>query len=90
MEFLVKNVNKDQNTSEILESVVKTGTEDLITLEEIKNVLHERGFALLMLLFSLPLSIPLPVPPGYTTVLSLPIFFFCYTGGSWIRFSLVA
>ena len=76
MEFLVKNVNKDQNTSEILESVVKTGTEDLISLEEIKNALHERGFALLMLLFSLPLSIPLPVPPGYTTVLSLPIFFF--------------
>jgi hypothetical protein len=66
----------EKNTSDILESVVVQSVEDSITLFEIKEILHERGFALLMLLFSLPLSIPLPVPPGYTTILSLPIIFF--------------
>lgn len=65
-----------KNTSDILESVVVQSVEDSITLFELKEILHERGFALLMLLFSLPLSIPLPVPPGYTTILSLPILFF--------------
>lgn len=52
------------------------GVTDSITLFEIKCALHERGFALLLLLFSLPLSIPIPVPPGYTTILSVPILFF--------------
>ncbi|AHX11157.1 exopolysaccharide synthesis, ExoD family protein [Neorickettsia helminthoeca str. Oregon] len=65
-----------QSTSDVLESVVVQGVRDTITLFEIKRILHERGFALLLLLFSLPLSIPLPVPPGYTTILSLPILFF--------------
>ncbi|QHD65002.1 exopolysaccharide biosynthesis protein [Neorickettsia findlayensis] len=69
-------MDKDQNTSDVLESVVVHGVTDSITLFEIKHALHERGFALLLLLFSLPLSIPLPVPPGYTTVLSIPILFF--------------
>lgn len=38
--------------------------------------LSSRGFGLLLLLFALPLTIPLPVPPGYTTVLGSPLVIF--------------
>jgi hypothetical protein len=63
-------------TSDVLESVARSGQNDTITLDEIRHALHEKGFAILMMLFSLPLSIPLPVPPGYTTIFSVPIIFF--------------
>ena len=36
----------------------------------------EKGFALLLFVFALPLSIPLPVPPGLTTIASMPLIFF--------------
>ena len=62
--------------SEILQEVTRNSNSDVMTLFEVKTALHERGFALLMLLFALPLSIPVPVPPGLTTVLSLPLFIF--------------
>src|SRR5690606_30111620 len=37
---------------------------------------QERGFGLLMVIFSLPLSIPLPVPPGFTMLPSIPLIIF--------------
>ncbi|QXK92058.1 exopolysaccharide biosynthesis protein [Neoehrlichia mikurensis] len=49
---------------------------DKITLFELKEALHGRGFGVLMLLFALPLSIPLPTIPGYTTILSMPLLLF--------------
>ncbi|MFP3027038.1 MAG: exopolysaccharide biosynthesis protein, partial [Wolbachia sp.] len=42
----------------------------------IKTALHERGFGILIIIFSLPLSVPIPVPPGYTTILSIPLILF--------------
>lgn len=76
----MKIVDKEQRTknttSDILESVVVESVEDSITLFEIKSILHEKGFAILMMLFALPLSIPLPTPPGYTTLLALPLLVF--------------
>lgn len=47
-----------------------------ITLGEINEYLSERGFALLLILFSFPMAIPLPYPPGFTTILGLPLLFF--------------
>ncbi len=38
---------------------------------DIKIALQERGFGILIIIFSLSLSIPLLVPPGYTTILSI-------------------
>lgn len=67
---------KDLSASDVLHNVVHNNTGDRITFQEIKLALHERGFGLLMLIFALPLSIPLPVPPGLTTVASLPLFLF--------------
>ena len=65
-----------KKTSDVLQEVTLSGDSDQMTLFEVKSALHERGFALLMLLFALPLSIPLPVPPGYTTVLAIPLLVF--------------
>ncbi|MBQ4874669.1 MAG: exopolysaccharide biosynthesis protein [Rickettsiaceae bacterium H1] len=67
---------KSKTPSDILKSVTNIGSSDFMTLFEVKTALHERGFAFLMLLFALPLSIPIPVPPGFTTVLSIPLLIF--------------
>ena len=65
-----------KTTSDVLQDVTRNSTDDYMTLFDVKTALHERGFAILMLLFALPLSIPLPVPPGYTTILSTPLLIF--------------
>ena len=74
--FMVKR--DDRATSEFLEEVARSNDNgsDEINMFELKIALHERGFGVLMLLFALPLSVPVPVPPGYTTVLSVPLLLF--------------
>ena len=62
--------------SDILKEVANADDADRVTLFEIKAALHERGFGILMIIFSLPLSVPIPVPPGYTTILSIPLILF--------------
>ncbi|MDG7057008.1 MAG: exopolysaccharide biosynthesis protein [Wolbachia endosymbiont of Penenirmus auritus] len=64
--------------SDILKEVAdtKNANSDKVTLFDIKTALHERGFGILMIIFSLPLSVPIPVPPGYTTILSIPLILF--------------
>lgn len=63
--------------SQLLQELVdKKKSTNSISLGEINEHLSERGFALLMILFSFPMAIPLPYPPGFTTVLGLPLLFF--------------
>ncbi|NUX01551.1 exopolysaccharide biosynthesis protein [Wolbachia endosymbiont of Madathamugadia hiepei] len=64
--------------SDILKEVADTSNanSDKVTLFDIKTALHERGFGILIIIFSLPLSVPIPVPPGYTTILSIPLILF--------------
>ncbi len=64
--------------SDILKEVADTNNNDSdkVTLFDIKTALHERGFGILIIIFSLPLSVPIPVPPGYTTILSIPLILF--------------
>ncbi|MGL9761147.1 MAG: exopolysaccharide biosynthesis protein [Wolbachia sp.] len=64
--------------SDILKEVADTDNAniDKVTLFDIKIALHERGFGILIIIFSLPLSVPIPVPPGYTTILSIPLILF--------------
>lgn len=72
---------KKNNTSDILESLVQengqTQKEDNISLYDIKNLLHERGFGVILAVVAIPLCVPIPVPPGYTTIFSIPVFFIC-------------
>lgn len=63
--------------SKLLQELVdKKRSTKTISLGEINEHLNERGFALLMILFSFPMAIPLPYPPGFTTILGLPLLFF--------------
>ena len=43
----------------------------------IVEALHERGFGVLLILFSLPLCIPVPKPPPVDTILGIPLFYLC-------------
>jgi hypothetical protein len=58
--------------SDILERVVSDRTVDYVTLHEIKSTLHERGFAVLGIIFAVVSAV---TPPGITFVPSLPLFF---------------
>lgn len=71
-----KNKHSSGNASDVLEGVVSNGNGDLISFQEIKLALHERGFGILLIMFALPLSIPLPVPPGLTAIPGIPLLFF--------------
>ena len=63
----------------ILPSVTLTTFLDLNTkkttkVQDILDIFHENGFALAMILFGLPIAIPLPWPPGFTTIMGTPLF----------------
>ncbi|MDD9336000.1 MAG: exopolysaccharide biosynthesis protein [Wolbachia sp.] len=72
------STKRDKLASDILKEVADTNAtnSDKVTLFEIKTALHERGFGIIVIIFSLPLSVPVPVPPGYTTILSIPLILF--------------
>lgn len=67
---------KDRPTSDFLAIIVVEKTKEAMTIGEIKNALHERGFGILMAIAALPICLPVPVPPGYTTFFSIPLFIF--------------
>lgn len=67
---------KLQKASDVIEGVVTSNHHDDISLLELKMALHERGFGILMFFFILPLAIPVPYPPGLTTLLGVPPFVF--------------
>ena len=73
---MTTNDNKVRPTSEFLAVVVIEQKNELITVGEIKNALHERGFGILMAIAAIPICLPIPAPPGYTTLFSLPLFIF--------------
>lgn len=63
--------------SEQLNSLVQGKNEnEEISLFDVNHFLHEKGFALVLILFSFPMAIPLPYPPGFTTILGLPLIFY--------------
>lgn len=66
---------KIRATSEVLEETVGNHTADKISLGELMRVLQERGFGLLMVVLVLPNCVPIPVPPGVSTIFSLPLIF---------------
>jgi hypothetical protein len=67
---------KERTTSETLALVVVENQNHTMSVGDIKNSMHERGFGILLAIASLPLCLPIPVPPGYTTFFSIPLFIF--------------
>lgn len=66
---------KNEPASDVLERAINQHTADRVTLSELLHSLHERGFGLLMLFLALPNCVPLPSPPGVSTLLSIPLLF---------------
>lgn len=62
--------------SELLEKLVQQHTSPKITFNDIRNALKESGFCLLMIIFGFPAALPLPYPPGFTTLLGIPLALF--------------
>ncbi len=67
---------KERPTSDFLAVIVVDNQNAAMTVGEIKNALHERGFGILMAIAAIPICLPVPVPPGYTTLFSIPLFIF--------------
>lgn len=65
----------DRPASELLTLMMRHNKTDTISLREIKESLHERGFGILMVLFVIPCCLPVPVPPGVPLIFSIPIMF---------------
>ena len=68
--------DKEKNTSELLQLIVIQNTDEMITVDQIKHSLDERGFAVLLAIATLPICLPIPAPPGFTTVFAIPLFIF--------------
>ncbi|MEK6733663.1 MAG: exopolysaccharide biosynthesis protein, partial [Pseudomonadota bacterium] len=65
---------KEIPASQLLKELVeKTKNQEVVSFGEIDEFLSERGFAILLILFAFPMAIPLPYPPGFTTILGLPL-----------------
>ena len=67
---------KQESLSYLINNMLQDHEGESISLKELILKLESRGFGILMFLFSFPMAIPLPYPPGFTTILGLPLFFF--------------
>lgn len=48
-----------------------------VRVGQLVEAFHERGFGVLLILFSLPMCIPIPKPPPIDTILGVPLFYLC-------------
>ncbi len=70
-------INKEVPASKLLHELVENASgKEFISFGEINAHLSKRGFAILLILFAFPMAIPLPYPPGFTTVLGIPLLLF--------------
>lgn len=64
----------NRRTSEILQQIIDSSDGD-ISVGGFLELLGDRAFALAILIFSLPNSLPIPGIPGFSTITGLPITF---------------
>ena len=65
-----------KQTTDLLEDVVVNNTSDMIYIKDIINNMNQGGFALIMLIFSLPILVPLP--PPLPSFIALPLLIFSF------------
>lgn len=66
-----------QSIYAIIYNVIHTHPEERITVSSLIKALQEKGYGLLMMILVLPNCIPIPIPPGGSTVFSIPLLFLC-------------
>jgi len=67
--------NKRLSTSDFLHNVIRAKRSNRISIDELRISLHERGFGILLMIFALPVSVPIPYIPGVTTFFAVPLLF---------------
>lgn len=65
----------NQRTSEILQHIADRCNGDTMSMRDFTTMMGNRAFALVILVFSLPNSLPIPGIPGFSTLTGLPILF---------------
>ncbi len=74
MKAILLNIMSIRSLSDIIRDVQSTlDGEEIITLSEILEAFHERGFGFILLIFALPMALPIPVPPGINILLATPL-----------------
>lgn len=59
--------------SETVRRVGQKPKDGKTTIAELIEDFHENGILLSLIFFSLPVAIPLPYPPGFTTIMGIPL-----------------
>jgi len=67
----------DLSLSQLFDAVLRRHAGEMTPVGTLVTAFHERGFGVLLILFSLPLCIPIPKPPPIDTILGIPLFYLC-------------
>lgn len=59
--------------SQLFEEDLLAIKSERVTLAQILEKVHERGFGMLLFILALPMALPLPVPPGVNVILASPL-----------------
>ncbi|MCK5284394.1 MAG: exopolysaccharide biosynthesis protein [Alphaproteobacteria bacterium] len=62
-----------RSISDVLNDLVQNLQGEHMSINDLIESLHERGFGFLLLILALPMAIPLPVPPGINILLASPL-----------------
>lgn len=75
----IKNRQLDSAPASVI--IKKIGEKDLesqTTIAELMADFQDNGILLAMIFFALPIAVPLPYPPGFTTVIGVPLMILSY------------
>jgi hypothetical protein len=67
--------DENEKSSDVLSDLLREHSGETISMHDITEGLRDRGFAVLLLLFAFPMALPLPYPPGFSSLVSLPLLF---------------
>lgn len=62
-----------RSLAELLADLKNGLTGESVTIDALIEALHERGIAMLLLVFAVPMALPIPVPPGINVMLASPL-----------------
>lgn len=59
--------------SQVFEDLHLSLQGEYVRIEDLLLALHERGFGFILLIFAVPMALPIPVPPGINVFLAAPL-----------------
>lgn len=59
--------------SHVLTDLENTLPPERVSVADLLEAFHERGFGFVLLIFSVPMALPIPVPPGINVLLASPL-----------------